>query len=85
MSLDSGDLASLGDKICFTDLMAAVQREADQLTQSVVNQIIVWWYSNYGGDQRVAADKTGMDVIVGGHLIPFYLTALIVPRGLILQ
>ena len=80
--LDTGDLASPGDNIRFTDPVAAVQREVDQLTQKGVNKIIVLSHSGYGKDQRVAAGTTGVDVIVGGHSNTFYPMSLIVPRGL---
>ena len=48
--LDTGDLASPGDNIRFTDPVAAVQREVDQLTQRGVNKIIVLSHSGYGVD-----------------------------------
>ena len=65
--VDTRDLASPGDNISFTDPVAAVQREVDELTAKGVNKIIVLSHSGYGVDQRVAADTTGVDVIVGGH------------------
>ena len=65
--VDTRDLTSPGDNISFTDPVAAVQREVDELTAKGVNKIIVLSHSGYGVDQRVAADTTGVDVIVGGH------------------
>ena len=65
--VDTRDLASPGDNISFTDPVAAVQREVDELTAKGVNKIIVLSHSGYGVDQRVAAETTGVDVIVGGH------------------
>jgi 5'-nucleotidase len=47
--------------------VAAVQGEVDALTAMGVNKIIVLSHSGYGVDQRVAAETTGVDVIVGGH------------------
>jgi 5'-nucleotidase len=64
---DTGDLASPGPNITFTDPVAAVQGEVDKLTEMGVNKIIVLSHSGYGVDQRVAAQTTGVDVIVGGH------------------
>jgi 5'-nucleotidase len=39
----------------------------DKLTEMGVNKIIVLSHSGYGVDQKVAAQTTGVDVIVGGH------------------
>jgi len=64
---DTGDLASPGENITFSDPVAAVQGEVDALTAMGVNKIIVLSHSGYGVDQRVAAETTGVDVIVGGH------------------
>ena len=64
---DTGDLASPGDNITFSDPVSAVQGEVDALTAMGVNKIIVLSHSGYGVDQRVAAETTGVDVIVGGH------------------
>ncbi len=64
---DTDELASPGDNITFSDPVAAVQGEVDALTAQGVNKIIVLSHSGYGVDQRVAAETTGVDVIVGGH------------------
>jgi len=64
---DTGELASPGPNIVFTDPVHAVQGEVDKLTGMGVNKIIVLSHSGYGVDQRVAAQTTGVDVIVGGH------------------
>ena len=64
---DTDDLASPGDNITFSDPVAAVQGEVDKLTAAGVNKIIVLSHSGYGVDQKVAAETTGVDVIVGGH------------------
>ncbi|WP_227267756.1 bifunctional metallophosphatase/5'-nucleotidase [Roseobacter weihaiensis] len=64
---DTDELASPGDNITFSDPVAAVQGEVDKLTAEGVNKIIVLSHSGYGVDQRVAAETTGVDVIVGGH------------------
>lgn len=64
---DTDELASPGDNVTFTDPVAAVQGEVDALTAQGVNKIIVLSHSGYIVDQRVAAETTGVDVIVGGH------------------
>jgi 5'-nucleotidase len=64
---DTDELASPGDNIIFTDPSEAVQGEVDKLTDAGVNKIIVLSHSGYAVDQVVAANTTGVDVIVGGH------------------
>lgn len=64
---DTDELASPGKNIIFTDPVGAVQAEVDRLTAEGVNKIIVLSHSGYGVDKRVAAETTGVDVIVGGH------------------
>ncbi|KPA22078.1 Trifunctional nucleotide phosphoesterase protein YfkN precursor [Shimia sp. SK013] len=64
---DTDELASPGPNITFSDPVGAVQGEVDKLTEMGVNKIIVLSHSGYGVDQRVAANTTGVDVIVGGH------------------
>ncbi len=64
---DTDELASTGKNVVFTDPVQAVQGEVDKLTAEGVNKIIVLSHSGYVVDQRVAAETTGVDVIVGGH------------------
>jgi 5'-nucleotidase / UDP-sugar diphosphatase len=64
---DTDELASPGKNVIFTDPVGAVQGEVDALTAQGVNKIIVLSHSGYKVDQRVAAETTGVDVIVGGH------------------
>ena len=64
---DTDELASPGPNVIFTDPVGAVQGEVDKLTAEGVNKIIVLSHSGYGVDQRVAAETTGVDIIVGGH------------------
>ncbi len=64
---DTDELASPGPNVIFTDPVDAVQAEVDRLTAEGVNKIIVLSHSGYAVDQRVAAETTGVDVIVGGH------------------
>jgi len=64
---DTDELASPGPNVKFSDPVAAVQAEVDRLTAMGVNKIIVLSHSGYVVDKRVAAETTGVDVIVGGH------------------
>ncbi|KNG94427.1 bifunctional metallophosphatase/5'-nucleotidase [Pseudaestuariivita atlantica] len=64
---DTDELASPGPNVIFTDPVAAVQGEVDKLTGMGVNKIIVLSHSGYEVDKRVAAETTGVDIIVGGH------------------
>ena len=64
---NTGELASPGDNVIFIDPSDAVQGEVDKLTLMGVNKIIVLSHSSYSVDQVVAANTTGVDVIVGGH------------------
>ncbi len=64
---DTDELASPGPNVKFTDPVAAVQGEVDRLEAMGVNKIIVLSHSGYNVDKRVAAQTTGVDVIVGGH------------------
>ncbi len=64
---DTNELASPGPLVTFSDPVAAVQREVDELTAQGINRIIVLSHSGYELDKRVAAETTGVDVIVGGH------------------
>ena len=64
---DTPDLASPGKNITFTDPSDAVQGEVDKLTADGVTKIIVMSHSGFAVDKVVAANTTGVDVIVGGH------------------
>ncbi|HBS51189.1 MAG TPA: multifunctional 2',3'-cyclic-nucleotide 2'-phosphodiesterase/5'-nucleotidase/3'-nucleotidase, partial [Rhodobacteraceae bacterium] len=64
---DTHELASPGPNVTFSDPVAAVQAEVDRLTAEGINKIIVLSHSGYSVDQKVAAETTGVDVIVGGH------------------
>ena len=64
---NTDELASPGPNVIFTDPSEAVQGEVDKLTAEGVNKIIVLSHSGYRVDQIVAANTTGVDVIVGGH------------------
>lgn len=64
---DTDELASPGPNVIFSDPSAAVQGEVDKMTAMGVNKIVVLSHSGYDVDQAVAANTTGVDVIVGGH------------------
>ena len=64
---DTDDLASPGPNVIFTDPVGAVQGEVEKLTAEGVNKIIVLSHSGLNVDKRIAAETTGIDVIVGGH------------------
>ena len=64
---DTDELASPGKNVIFTDPSEAVQHQVDALTGAGVGIIIVLSHSGYGTDQEVAANTTGVDIIVGGH------------------
>ena len=64
---DTDELASPGPNVIFTDPSEAVQGEVDKLTAEGVNKIIVLSHSGFVVDQQVAANTTGVDVIVSGH------------------
>lgn len=64
---DTDELASPGDNVIFTDPSEAVQHQVDLLSDIGVNKIVVLSHSGYATDKLVAANTTGVDVIVGGH------------------
>jgi 5'-nucleotidase/UDP-sugar diphosphatase len=64
---DTNELSSPGKGVNFTDPSDAVQHQVDALTGASVNIIIVLSHSGYDVDQAVAANTTGVDIIVGGH------------------
>ncbi|MCF7700870.1 bifunctional metallophosphatase/5'-nucleotidase [Loktanella sp. M215] len=65
--VDTDELSSSGPNVIFTQPAEAVQGEVDKLTAEGVDKIIVLSHSGYQVDQDVAANTTGVDVIVGGH------------------
>lgn len=64
---DTNEISSPGKDVIFSDPSAAVQVQVDALTTAGVNKIIVLSHIGYVADQEVAANTTGIDVIVGGH------------------
>jgi len=66
-TVDTPEISSPGDNVIFTDAVDAVQSEVDFLTEAGVNIIILLSHSSYTIDKMIAANTTGVDVIVGGH------------------
>ncbi len=64
---NTDELASPGPNVVFTAPAEAVQGEVDKLTAEGVNKIVVLSHSGFVVDKMVAANTTGVDVIVGGH------------------
>ena len=64
---DTGELASPGKNITFSDPVEALKREVKSLTDQGVDKIVLLSHSGYREDQRIAAEVPGIDVIVGGH------------------
>ncbi|MDH3262493.1 MAG: 5'-nucleotidase/apyrase family protein [Paracoccaceae bacterium] len=65
--IDTPEISSPGPNITFTDPVGAVQAEVDRIAAEGVNKIIVVSHSGYEVEKRIAAETTGVDVIVGGH------------------
>lgn len=63
---DTPEIASPGPNVIFTPYDAA-QAEIDVLTEQGINKIILLSHVGYDEDLRLAAELTGVDVIVGGH------------------
>ncbi|WP_414897519.1 bifunctional metallophosphatase/5'-nucleotidase [Rhodovulum sp. YEN HP10] len=61
------ELASPGPDIVFTDPVEAAQAEIDRLTAQGIDKIVLLSHSGHETDKRIAAETTGLDVIVGGH------------------
>lgn len=61
------ELASPGPNVTFSDPVGAVQAEVDALTAQGIDRIVVLSHSGYTVEKRLAAETTGVDVIVGGH------------------
>ncbi|MCQ0988012.1 bifunctional metallophosphatase/5'-nucleotidase [Jiella marina] len=68
---DTGELASPGPNITFSDPVEALKSEVQALTEQGVEKIILLSHSGYKTDQRIAKEVPGIDVIVGGHTNTF--------------
>ncbi|MEM9344444.1 MAG: 5'-nucleotidase C-terminal domain-containing protein [Pseudomonadota bacterium] len=64
---NNDELSSPGPNIVFMDPSPAIQVEVDRMTAEGINKIIVLSHSGFGVDNVIAANTTGVDLIVGGH------------------
>lgn len=64
---DVDEISSPGPRVIPQDSVASVQADVDGLTAMGINKIIVLSHAGYATDRMVAANTTGVDVIVGGH------------------
>ncbi|XP_067675672.1 snake venom 5'-nucleotidase-like [Haliotis asinina] len=71
---ESPFISSPGPNLRFEDEVAAVQREVNILTSQGINKIIAVGHSGFDIDQRIAAEVTNLDVVVGGHTNTFLYT-----------
>lgn len=53
--------------LVFKDEIPAIQAEVDQLKEDGVNIIIALGHAGFTKDKQVAAEVSGVDVVVGGH------------------
>jgi 5'-nucleotidase len=65
--IDTGELASPGPNIRFSDPVPAVQAQVDKLQAAGVNKIVLLSHSGYNTDLWIGSRVNGLDVIVGGH------------------
>ena len=62
------------EKLKFKDEVTSVQEEVNRLKAAGVNIIIGLSHSGHALDKRVAAEVSGLDVIIGGHTNTFLYT-----------
>ncbi|MCA8878904.1 MAG: 5'-nucleotidase C-terminal domain-containing protein [Rhodobacteraceae bacterium] len=66
-TVDTAEISSPGRNVVFIPEVEAVQVEVDRLTAEGIDKIIVLSHSGYAVDKEIAAQTSGIDVIVGGH------------------
>jgi len=64
---NNDELSSPGPNIVFTDPVPAVQEQVDRMTNNGIDKVVLLSHSGLNIDRRIAAETTGVDVIVGGH------------------
>lgn len=64
---DTSNISSPGPNITFTALITTLQTTVDELTAQNIDKIIVLTHIGYETDVDLAAQVSGVDVIVGGH------------------
>ena len=69
---DTVDIASPGPNVIFEDVVAAMQADVDELLADGVNVIVAVTHVGAGDDERLAAEVSGLDAIIGGHSHSYY-------------
>ena len=69
---DTANISSPGPNVVFTDPLTSLQAAADELTGLGVDKIIAITHMGYDVDLDLAANVTGVDVIIGGHSHSFF-------------
>ena len=64
---DTDETSSPGDNVEFEDAVTSLRTQVDALTAAGVNKIIALTHVGYSVDLELAANVSGIDVIVGGH------------------
>lgn len=64
---DMPSISSPGTNLTFQRIADAARRAVDEITAQGVNKIIMLSHIGYRSDCRVAAEVSGIDIIVGGH------------------
>ncbi|MBL4627046.1 MAG: 5'-nucleotidase C-terminal domain-containing protein [Roseicyclus sp.] len=64
---DTIEIAAPGPNVLFQDEVEAMQSDVDMLREQGVDIIIAVTHVGYLMDQRLAAEVSGLDVVVGGH------------------
>jgi 5'-nucleotidase/UDP-sugar diphosphatase len=64
---ETENISSPGPNIVFNDPLTSLQAAADELTGLGVDKIIALTHQGYDVDVEMAAQVSGVDVIIGGH------------------
>ncbi|RYH03578.1 multifunctional 2',3'-cyclic-nucleotide 2'-phosphodiesterase/5'-nucleotidase/3'-nucleotidase [Salipiger sp. IMCC34102] len=64
---DTPETSSPGDDVIFSSIVDGAQAEIDALTEAGVNKIVLLTHVGLNADKRLAAELTGVDMIIGGH------------------
>lgn len=64
---DTSNISSPGNNVTFTDPVASLQAAADALEAMGVDKIIALTHMGYDVDLDLAAQVSGVDIIIGGH------------------
>lgn len=66
-TVDTVEIAAPGPDVIFQEEVAAMQADVDALREQGVDIIIAVTHVGYVMDQRLAAEVSGLDAVVGGH------------------